>query len=314
METRAHHLLIGAFVALMTIALFAFLVWVAKVDLNQPFDSYEIYFAESVAGLSKAGDVRYNGIPVGKVTLIDIPEEDPTKARVTVRIRAEVPILEGSVAVLATQGLTGVLFVQIENEDPDSPVLALKPGQEIRVIRSRVSPIQEFFIGGPNLINSGVEVLAELKRILNPENRQKVSNILANTERLTGELADQAADFKTTLGKLNTALDDLKETSATVRKFVASADSALNEDLKKAMNMLQSAATSVEQLAQNLDGLIEENRTAISNFSNSTLPEVSRLVLDARRLARSLASLAERLEDNPGSLIFSAPKPEHDSK
>lgn len=314
METRAHHLLIGAFVALMTIALFAFLVWVAKVDFNQPFDSYEIYFAESVAGLSKAGDVRYNGIPVGKVTLIDIPEEDPTKARVTVRIRAEVPILEGSVAVLATQGLTGVLFVQIENEDPDSPVLSLKPGQEIRVIRSRVSPIQEFFIGGPNLINSGVEVLAELKRLLNPENRQKVSNILANTERLTGELADQSADFKTTLGKLNAALDDLKETSVTVRKFVASADSALNEDLKKAMNMLQSAATSVDQLAQNLDGLIEENRTAISNFSNSTLPEVSRLILDARRLARSLASLAERLEDNPGSLIFSAPKPEHHSK
>ncbi len=314
METRAHHLLIGAFVALMTIAMFAFLVWVAKVDLNQPYEHFEIYFSESVAGLSKAGDVRYNGIPVGKVTKIDIPESDPTKARVAVRIRSEVPILESSVAVLGTQGLTGVLFVQIENEEPDSPKLSLKPGQEIRRIRSRVSPIQEFFVGGPNLINSGVEVLAELKRLFNPENQRKVSEILVNTEKLTGELAEQSADFTTTLGKLDAVLDDLKQTSETVRTFVSDADAALEQDLKKTMDTLQAAASSVDQLAQDLNGLIEENRTAISNFSNSTLPEVSRLVLDVRRLARSLASLAERLEDNPGSLIFAEPKPEHDNK
>ena len=314
METRAHHLLIGAFVALMTIALFAFLVWVAKVDINQPYDHYEIYFSESVAGLSKAGDVRYNGIPVGQVTKIDIPEEDRTKARVAIRVRSEFPILESSVAVLATQGLTGVLFVQIENEDPDSQILTLRPGQEVRVIPSRVSPIQEFFVGGPNLINSGVEVLGELKRLLNPENQQKVSNILGNAEKLTGELAGQSEDFRTTLGKLNAVLDDLKATSLTVREFVANADTALDQDLKSTLDTLQSAAGSVDQLAQDLDGLIEENRAAISNFSNSTLPEVSRLVLDVRRLAGSLASLAERLEDNPGSLIFSAPKPEHDRK
>jgi phospholipid/cholesterol/gamma-HCH transport system substrate-binding protein len=314
METRAHHLLIGAFVALMTIALFAFLVWVAKVDINQPFDRYQIYFEESVAGLSKAGDVRYNGIPVGQVTNIDIPEDDPTKARVTVRIRSEVPILESSVAVLATWGLTGVLFVQIENEDPDSLELSLKPGQEMPVIRSRVSPIQEFFVGGPNLINSGVEVLAEIKRLLSPENQKKFGEILGNTEKLTSEIADHSADFKTTLGKLDTALDDLKETSVTVRKFVANADAALDQDFKKTMGTLQSAATSIDQLAQDLDGLIAENRTAISNFSNATLPEISRLILDARRLARSLAGLAERLEDNPGSLIFSPPKPEHGNK
>ena len=255
METRAHHLLIGAFVALMTIALFAFLVWVAKVDINQPYDNYEIYFSESVAGLSKAGDVRYNGIPVGQVTKIDIPEEDRTKARVAIRVRSEFPILESSVAVLATQGLTGVLFVQIENEDPDSQILTLRPGQEVRVIPSRVSPIQEFFVGGPNLINSGVEVLGELKRLLNPENQQKVSNILGNAEKLTGELAGQSEDFRTTLGKLNAVLDDLKATSLTVRKFVANADTALDQDLKSTLDTLQSAAGSVDRLAQDLDGL-----------------------------------------------------------
>lgn len=314
METRAHHLLIGAFMALMIIALFGFLIWVAKVDLNQPYTNYDIYFSESVAGLSKAGDVRYNGIPIGKVTNIDIAEDDPSKVRVSVRIRSEVRILKSSIAVLNTQGLTGVLFVQIENEGPGIDELKPTPGQERMVIRSRVSPIQEFFVGGPNLINSGVQVLAEIQKLLSAENQKKVSDILENTKKLTGEFAAKTGDFERILSKLESALDDLKDTSAAVRSFTSKAEGMLDEDVKTSMSKLQTAAESIDILAKNLDNLVQDNRASISNFSNTTLPEVARLVLDARRLARSLASLAERLEDDPGSLIFSPPKPEFDDK
>lgn len=37
METRAHHLLIGGFVVILIGALFAFLIWLAKVDIDREY-------------------------------------------------------------------------------------------------------------------------------------------------------------------------------------------------------------------------------------------------------------------------------------
>ena len=67
METRAHHLLIGSFMLAFLVAIVAFVLWLAKTEVDREVARYNIYFSGSVAGLGIGGDVRFNGIKVGSV-------------------------------------------------------------------------------------------------------------------------------------------------------------------------------------------------------------------------------------------------------
>lgn len=311
METRAHHLLIGSFVLVMLAALVAFVIWIARVDIDREFTEYDIYFDGSVAGLDPGGPVRYKGIPVGEVREIRIAPNDPSKILVTVKISSDVPILEDSSAVLEAQGLTGVVFVQIEGGMVGSPPLIANEGEERPVIQSKPSAFQELFEGFPNMLEEATLVLGQLKRLLNQENRDKISNILTNVETLTGNVAAESADIGVLMAELEATAIDLRKTANAVTKLAESADGVLDEDVRLLVADARTAVQSAESLLQKLELTVDENRGALANFTNSTLPEVSRLVVDARRLALALSRVAERFDSDPASVLFSSGLPEH---
>ena len=68
MESRANHLLVGSFVLISVAAVFAFVIWLARVQLHEDFNVYRIYFEGSVQGLGIGGDVQYRGIRIGAIT------------------------------------------------------------------------------------------------------------------------------------------------------------------------------------------------------------------------------------------------------
>ena len=113
METRANHVVIGSFVLVVVIGLFGFVLWLAKIEIDQEFAYYRVTFVEAVSGLSLGGDVRYNGIPVGAVTAIEIARDDPSKVQVTLEVARETPVRADTVAKLELQGITGVAFIQL---------------------------------------------------------------------------------------------------------------------------------------------------------------------------------------------------------
>ena len=89
METRANHIVIGAFVLVVVFGLFGIVLWLAKIEIDQQFSYYRVIFEEAVSGLSIGGDVRYNGIPVGAVTEIKIDYKDPGRVQVTLEVAAD---------------------------------------------------------------------------------------------------------------------------------------------------------------------------------------------------------------------------------
>ena len=311
METRAHHLLIGGFVVVMIGFLFAFLIWLAKVDIDREYVEYDIYFEESVAGLLKASNVQYNGIPVGKVLSISIAPDDPSKVLVHIRIDSDVPILVDSVAVLSMQGLTGVLIVQIEGGSPDSEHLLPGDEEERAVIASRVSPIQELFVGGPDLINEAIITVGRLNKLLGDENLANIAAVLENAENLSGALAAQSGNFERIFSDLQFALVDLRRAAVAAERVASKTSELLADDVKVAMGGLRDLLTTANSLAENLDGVVGDNRAAVTAFASGTLPEISRLVVDMRRLAIAVSQLAEKLEANPSELIFGTPRPEY---
>src|SRR5215217_1183283 len=84
MENKAHALVAGIFVVVVTVLLVVLAAWLAR-DTGQR-DIYEISSRESVTGLQPQAPVRMRGLDVGRVAAIGF---DP-KAQGNVLIRLEI--------------------------------------------------------------------------------------------------------------------------------------------------------------------------------------------------------------------------------
>jgi len=314
METRAHHLLIGTFVLILIGLTVGFAIWLARLDIDRDVTLYDIYFTEAVSGLSVGNSVRFNGVPVGEVKRIELDPDEPSRVRVRVEIASVVPLKEDSVALLEAVGFTGVAFVQIQGGSASSQPLAKREGEEFAIIPSRPSAIQEVFEGAPDLLNQATIAVSRLSLLLNEENRGEISNILKNVNSFTGSLAERTDEFENIILNLDETIAQFKEAAQTINRMSATAEGVIDDDLRETLGEAQRTFASVEALADDLRGVVAENRNNLRQFTGSALPEATRMIADIRALAASLSSVAEQLEDRPAELIFPEKVPEYESK
>jgi len=113
MERNANYALVGLISTILLIAMIVFIFWLTNFALSAKYDDYEVVFHGPISGLSRGGDVQFNGIKVGEVIKIALDKADPTKVIARARITSDVPIRTDSFATLEPQGITGVNYVQI---------------------------------------------------------------------------------------------------------------------------------------------------------------------------------------------------------
>lgn len=109
METRANYVWVGV----VTLALFAaaalLIVWIARLSHPEQ-NRYDIFFKQSVDGVTNGASVSFSGVPVGQVSTIALWKKDPAYVRVRITVNKSVPILIGTTASL--QGsFTGVTTI-----------------------------------------------------------------------------------------------------------------------------------------------------------------------------------------------------------
>ena len=107
METRASHVAVGTFVLLLLLGLTGFVVWISKFQQAADLKRYDILFEEAVTGLELDSNVRYRGVPVGRVQDIRIDPANIERIRVTIEVRGDTPVKVDTKASLELQGLTG---------------------------------------------------------------------------------------------------------------------------------------------------------------------------------------------------------------
>ena len=96
---------------------------VASVPIDREVDPYQIAFAGSVTGLQQGSQVRYRGVPVGRVADIRIDPQRVEWVLVTIEVERGTPIRQDTVASLEMQGVTGIAFVQLQGGTQASPPL-----------------------------------------------------------------------------------------------------------------------------------------------------------------------------------------------
>ena len=303
METRAHHVLIGAFTIGVFLLALGFVLWMSRSSSDSAWRDYDIVFTEAVTGLSVGGLVRYNGIKVGEVKALSLAPEDPRKVIARVRLDAAAPVREDTRAKLGLQGVTGLAFIQLSGGSPQSKPLLPTREHPVPVIPSEESALSKLLASGSDIMVTANDIMLRLDGLLSEDNLGRVASTLQHLDDLTGALADRRGDIGTAVKQLAEATTALKKTLATVDAMAESTNDLLREDMRQLLQTAQVALDSVEQAAASAGLLVEDNRAAISTFSNQGLRQVGPTVLELRETLRSLKQLSDKLGASDSLLL-----------
>jgi len=276
METKANYVAVGVFVMALLLGLVVALLWLTGAQYAQEYAYYQTFFSGSVSGLGNGTSVRYNGIEVGRVSKLNFDPNDPKKVQVIMQIDPSLKIHADSLASIASQGLTGGSYVEIDGGSKDAPVLHPHFWGEYPTVKSKPSTLQQLEQSAPQLIAKLSHVADKLNDVLSDKNRHAVTDILANLHDTSTVLAARSEDIDATLRNFNASSQKLE---------------ADLSDLHTTLDHADKAVVSINGLANHLD-------TSIANA------QIGQLTSDMRTLIGNLSHLSNELEREPTRLIF----------
>ena len=309
METRANHIWVGA-VSLILLALLAgFTVWIARLgkgDLRE----YDIFFHQSVDGLSKGSAVNFSGVPVGQVKLIELWHKDPSFVRVRIAIEPDVPILIGTTATM--QGsFTGVSNVQLEGAMKGAPPITC-PKDNPRagcpegapVIPTKRGGLGELLNSAPVLMERLATLTERMTSVFSDKNQQSIENILSNTDRMSGQLANASPQVQRTLVEMQKTMADAQLAVQAFQAAAANTDATLNTEGKQMLAQFRQSLKSIEKTSDELNAMIGDTRPAARQLNETTLPQAEAAIRDLRATTKALRDITEKVQDQGAASLL----------
>lgn len=313
METRSNHVIVGAVVLILLAVLAIFTVWIARLG-GATEREYDIFFKQSVDGLAKGSVVTYSGVPTGQVKTIALWKPDPQFVRVRVTVNQETPILLGTTATI--QGsFTGTSTVALDGARkgaqpitcPERPDATQCP-YGVPVIPTKQGGIGAILNSAPQLLERLSTLTERLTGLLTDRNQASIAGILANTDRLSGALADRGPEIAATLAQTRIAIQQAGDAAQSIGKLADTTNGVLADDVKPTMQNLNKAIASAQQSAETLNSAIQDARPGLQTFSKQTIPEANRLVRDLRVTATALSSIADKVDQGGASSLIGQQK------
>ena len=313
MEVKSNNVMIGSFAIAVICGAFLFALWISKLSLTDTDVYYKIVFDGSISGLTEAGPVYYNGIPVGRVTSLKIDETDSSKVVALVKLDPNVRVKEDSVAQLQYTGLTGIAYIEITGGSPESPLLKAEPGEPYPVIAVSPSAFQQLFSGAPDAVQNANELILQLRRLVGA-NSASVNKILKDMSVVSGSLAARSNDLDETIGNIHQISGDLAATTARLNSLATQTDELMRTDGKAFVAEARAAAKSYREVADSLDALMDRNGPALDKFARDGLGQLPTLISESRALVASLDRFIQRAEGDPARFLLGKDAPEYEPR
>jgi paraquat-inducible protein B len=312
--------------ALAAIALaIGFILYLTAGQFGKKSDYFETYVGESIVGLDVGASVRYRGVQIGRITEIslaaatyDIPEARSNRyAMQLVVIRfavertrvARISSLEDMVAAglrarIASQGITGVTYMEIDILDP----MRYPP------IQVPWKPRFDYIPAVPSTIT---QVTSAAEQILRRLEALDIEGLINNAAGLMGDLRRQVSD-----GEVATALREASETLVELRGAIRNArleDTAA--ELRGAIANMGDAGRSAQELLTSRevrDALVripaavtalEQTLRTARGTTTDLQADLSPLMRDLRSSVANLRDTTEALRRNPSQTLLGAPPP-----
>ena len=312
--------------ALAAIALaVGFILYLTAGQFGRQSDYFETYVGESIVGLDVGAAVRFRGVQIGRVTEIslaaaiyDVPEARSNRAAmqlVVIRFAVERTrvsriaslddmIAGGLRARIASQGITGVTYLEIDILDP-----------------ARYPPIQvpwkPRYDHIPAVPSTITQVTSAAEQILRRLETLDIEALVNNAAGLMGDLRRQVSD-----GEVATVLREAGETVAELRAEIRKIrlEETANE-LRGAITSMGDAGRSAQELLASREirealvripaavTALEQTLRTARGTTSDLQADLSPLMRDLRSSVANLRDTTESLRRNPSQTLLGAPPP-----
>ena len=287
MENRSHALWAGLFTIALLCATIIAGIWINHDSTD--FEEYEIITNSPVSGLNPQAAVRYRGLAVGHVTRIGFDPTVPGQILIRIAVNPATPVTHSTWATLSSQGVTGIAFVQLDdNGSNPARLTATSTTGSSALARIPLQPgVMENLEQRGNRLLANAEILTgRLSELMTPTNQKVIIGAFANVGHVTQHWTEVAGKADTTLESIRKLAEDSRQTSRQITQLVTG--------LQATSEPLNQAISSLEQ---------------VSTLGQETLPHIHTLSREASNSARTMNRTLEQVGDQPQSLLFGKPAP-----
>jgi len=309
MEPKVNYVVVGVFVLLLGATVLGAVFWLGKTDYRGSHDRYYVYMRESVSGLSVDSTVKYRGVDVGRVKEVVLSPENSEEVRVMLDIVGGTPIKTDTQAVLVTQGLTGLVTLNLTGGTRDAPPLTAGVGQPYPVIKSAPSlfgrldgALSQLLSeqGLSSLMGNLNGLVQNASSALDEDNRATLRQILKDLSEVTKVLA--AGSSRVDRGVQNAA--QAAEQAARLTEQMGKQLPPLLDRVHKSAAGLQQLTEELARTSRSVGDLVGISRPGIEQFSRQTLADAGLLVTELRQLTATLNRVAQHVERQPNVLVL----------
>lgn len=280
-----------AVLAIVAIVIFYFgFNFLKGIDFFDPTNEYYAVYNQ-VNGLTASNPVLLSGLSVGRVSKIEILQEQDNKLKVYFEVREDITLGRNSVAMLATDILGSQTIVLKRNKVDE----AIPDGGEIKgdiepalteQIQQQAYPVLKTLDSVGQHLNG---ILANID-----ENEEAIQNIMLNVEITTQNLAKISEKQAT----INAVIDDFQKISATLadeknglkallQKTNGIADSVNALELAKVVNRLDTTLITINKTVASMqdgEGTVDKllNDDSLYTNLNQTLVDLDALLIDMK--------------------------------
>jgi len=303
MENKAHALAAGFFTIVLGLALVAVGMWFSKEEsLLVP---YVLYTTSSVTGLKTEAPVRYRGVDVGKVNTVRLESGTTGRVQIEIGVHPDTPVTASTYAQLGFQGVTGLAYVQLNDDGKSQEKLAAEAGKPA-TLRMKPSLMDD----GESLFTTLGEIADKVGNLLDKDNQEKVRNSLAGIEQLTRQASVVVKKIEPALDTLPALMTETRGLATDARASLRRVDQIANNTDK----LLVSANQLALKLDQRMDTLDKVATTAsdagimVRTINDDSVPRVNALIDELARETRSIERAVERVVntvvEQPHGFVF----------
>ncbi|KRB87852.1 MlaD family protein [Noviherbaspirillum sp. Root189] len=295
MENKSHALIAGVFTLALLAAAILIGIWFNRDQVQ--WVPYQIATKLSIPGLNPQADVRYRGLDVGKVNEINFDPNVPGQILVQISVKPDTPITQSTFATLGYQGVTGIAYVQLD-DDGSRPVRVPSSPAQIARIEMRPSLFDQLQNRGLAILEQTEEVAKRINTMLDPANQKAILGAFDNVSKA-------ATALETIPRNLQPTLDRLPAVTAQAQRTLATLDSLSKDagNLTRSLNGLTTGLQGPNGAIERITNSVEQVGAVANKIEYETLP----LANDARSSLRALNRTLDNLSERPQSVLFGSP-------
>jgi phospholipid/cholesterol/gamma-HCH transport system substrate-binding protein len=312
METRSNHILVGAVVLALLATVIGFTAWISGRG-GGATNEYDIFFKQSVDGLSVGSAVSFNGVAAGNIKTIELFTEDPEFVRVRIAVKETIPILIGTTAAIqgSFTGPSQIILAGAVKGAP--PITAEGPGPgNVPSIPTRTAGLGALLSNAPQLLERLSTLTERMTEILSDKNQTAIGNILTNVDQASRGLKGVGPGLDATFGEARAAIRQTSLAASQFGRLAGSAESMVNDQGRPMFDDLRKTAAAAEKSLNNLDNAVNaitaETKPGLRAFSTQTVPEISQLIRDMRAMSEALSSVATKIDQQGIGTLVTGPK------